>query len=252
MQARRMVLVTGAAGGIGKALVHRFISRKYRVAGMDLDGNGLTALEQELRSPDFLPLMADISKKADVVGKLKAISDRWGQLPGILINNAAVGGPFHLTTEVSEDEWDWIMDTNLKSAFLLSQQLIPEMAARKFGRIINISSVQGFLGAPRSSTYVASKHGVIGYTRALAAEWGHAGITCNAVAPGYVDTKMGAQDEALSDHRKKIMERTPAQRMAEPDEIAAMIEYLVSPEAAFINGAVLPIDGGLSCHTGVS
>ena len=132
--------------------------------------------------------------------------------------------------EVSDDEWYSIMNTNLKSVFNLSRFLLPEMKKIQFGRIVNIASIQGYLGASLSSTYVASKHGIIGYTRAIAAEWGAYGVTCNAICPGYVNTPMGAQDSKQENHRLKIIDKIPLHRIAEPDEIAHCVNYLISKE----------------------
>lgn len=154
--------------------------------------------------------------------------------------------------EVSDDEWYDLVNANLKSVFNLCRAALPAMKQQGFGRIVNIASVQGYLGAARSSTYVACKHGVIGYTRAIAAEWGAFGITCNAICPGYVQTSMGVQDGAVDDHTQRVIEKTPAGRIAQPQEIAQLVAYLVGPNASFINGASLTIDGGLSCHVGVS
>ena len=121
---------------------------------------------------------------------------------------------------------------------------------KKYVKIINIASIQGLIGARLSSTYVASKHGVIGYTKAIAAEWGMYGITCNAICPGYVDTRMGIQ-ETLTDHDKKVLSRTPLGRVASPNEIANLVEFLVSDKADFINGSVINIDGGLMADIGI-
>jgi 3-oxoacyl-[acyl-carrier protein] reductase len=172
-------------------------------------------------------------------------------LPLVLIHAAGFGGPFERLSEVSEPLFERVFSTNVKSIYLLARRLLPAMERRGFGRLVNIASIQGLCGAQLSSTYVASKHALIGYTKAIASEYGSAGITCNAVCPGYVETPMGAQDEQRSGHREQILKRTPNQRIANPAEIADLCAYLVSESARHINGASLVIDGGISADLGI-
>ena len=165
---------------------------------------------------------------------------------------AGVGGPFHRVDQVSDEEWDWIFHTNVKSVLHFCRPLLPAMKQRGFGRVINIASIQGLVGAARSSTYVASKHAMIGYTRAIAAEWGPFGITCNAICPGYVETRMGIQEEAVSGQRRRVLARTPTRRVATPEEIAYLVLSLVDDRAGHVNGSVLVADGGILADAGVS
>src|SRR5690606_1929709 len=131
----------------------------------------------------------------------------------IVVHAAGIGGPFHTIDQVGADEWDRIFNTNLKSAFLLARRVLPRMKQRHGGRIVHIASIQGLVGARLSATYVATKHGLIGYTRAIAAEWGEHGITCNAVCPGYIESRMGPQPNVLFGHTTRIVERTPNRRI---------------------------------------
>lgn len=250
----RIGLVTGAAGSIGSAVSEKLLSDVNALILVDIDQAKLDLLQNSIAKKTSIPTLSyfcDVGDSGSVESMLKKAQDEIGT-PNVLINNAGIGGPFHRINEVSDEEWHKIINTNLKSIFNLSKFLLPLMKQKNYGRIINIASVQGYLGASLSSSYVASKHGVIGYTRAIAAEWGQYGITCNAVCPGYVDTSMGVQDNKIEAHYKKIVAKTPLGRIAKPIEIANIIAYLVKDESSFINGSILTIDGGLTCHVGVS
>jgi 3-oxoacyl-[acyl-carrier protein] reductase len=225
---RPVAIVTGAARGIGAAIVDA-LKPAMAVAALDID-------------------TCDVSKSADVERAIAKTEKELGT-PTVLVNNAGYGGPFHRADEVSEEEWDSIFATNVKGAFLFSRALLPGMKARGFGRIVNVASIQGLAGAARSSTYVASKHALIGYTRAIAAEWGEHGITCNAVCPGYIDTKMGAGGDGS--YLARVLERSPVKRQGTPGEIAALVAHLVGPHGGYINGATLVADGGILASVGI-
>jgi 3-oxoacyl-[acyl-carrier protein] reductase len=248
-----VAIVTGAARGIGAAIARELAERRISVALLDIDPKTTKQTAALLDAPGVkvLAVRCDVSKD-DAVRRAVAVVRRQLGEPSILVNNAGIGGPFHRIDEVSNREWDQIMSTNLRSVFLFARSLLPGMKARGFGRIVNIASVHGLFGAARSSTYVASKHAMIGYTRAIAAEWGAFGITCNAVCPGYVETAMGAQDDKIQDHRRRVLERTPVGRIAMPDEVAALVGQLTDRRTAYVNGAVIVIDGGLTAHLGLS
>ncbi|MBA3661093.1 MAG: SDR family oxidoreductase [Gammaproteobacteria bacterium] len=247
---QRIGLVTGAARGIGSAIARKIIAHVDRLILIDLDRKLMTELKISLMSSKPIIIkQCDIGSSRQVNKMLEAVIEKFG-IPNILINNAGIGGPFHRVDQVTDKEWIKIINTNLKGLFNLCRFLLPLMKEMHYGRIVNIASTQGYLGAALSSTYVASKHGVVGYTRAIAAEWGAYGITCNAVCPGYVDTSMGVQN-SISDHEKKIIAKTPLARIALPDEIADLVIHLIKDESAFINGSIIPIDGGLTCHVGI-
>lgn len=250
----RIGIVTGAANGIGSAIAKKLIAHLDGLILIDIDENKLTEFKKYLTSASAISCEAyycDVGDTYSVNNMLDKAITKMG-VPNIIINNAGIGGPFHKIDEVSDDEWFSIINTNLKSVFNLSRVLLPKMKQQRYGRIVNIASIQGYLGAARSSTYVASKHGVIGYTRSIAAEWGPHGITCNAVCPGYVGTQMGIQTEVIKNHQLKVIEKTPLERIASPEEIADFVVHLTKDESSFINGAILTIDGGLTCHLGVS
>ncbi|MDR3501280.1 MAG: SDR family NAD(P)-dependent oxidoreductase [Legionella sp.] len=250
----RIALITGAGAGIGAAIAQKLIAATDHLILFDLHLEPIVELAKKLQQEHqkmVSTYQCDVSDGLKVAQLLTQIQ-REEKSPNILINNAGFGGPFHPLNEVTDAEWDKVMNTNLKSIFYFARALLPKMKKQAYGRIVNIASIQGLFGAALSSTYVASKHGVIGYTKAIAAEWGEYGINCNAICPGYVNTRMGVQDEEIKDHMQKVINLTPAKRIAEPLEIAALVKYLISDEAAFINGASFTIDGGLSCHIGVS
>lgn len=252
----RIALITGAGAGagIGAAIVQKLVKVTDHLILLDLHLESIVDLAKKLQQEKQNPISTyecDVGDGEQVAQLFTQIQKK-GQSLNILINNAGFGGPFHTIDEVSDAEWDKVMNTNLKSVFYFARALLPEMKKQAYGKIVNIASIQGLFGAALSSTYAASKHGVIGYTKAIAAEWGEYGINCNAICPGYVNTRMGVQDAEVMNHMQKVINLTPARRIAEPLEIAALVEYLISDEAAFINGASFTIDGRLSCHVGIS
>jgi len=244
----RTAVVTGAGRGLGASIAETLVREGFQVALLENDPTTGSATAERLPGVARF-FQCDVRKRGSVESALQAVEAAFGPV-SVLVNNAGVGGPFHLTSEVSEEEWDDILNTNLKSVFLFCRVLLPKMQAQGFGRIVNIASIQGLVGAVRSSTYAASKHGVIGYTRAVAAEWGPYGITCNVVCPGVVATALGVQETEVPGHAAKVLARTPVGRVAEPAEIARWVSYLVGPESGYVNGSVLTLDGGMTCSVG--
>ncbi len=252
MNPGRVAIVSGAGGGIGSAIAGGLAEDGNAVAVLDLDGARAEAVAETIarRGGRALAFACDVSDEAAVAQALALARAGLGDA-AVLVHAAGIGGPFHRADEVSVEEWERVFATNVRGAFLLTRALLPSMAARGFGRIVHIASIQGLLGARLSSTYVASKHAVVGYARAVAVEWAEHGITCNAVCPGYVETRMGAQPEARPGHRERILARTPARRLAEPTEIAALVRFLVSEDARHVNGAAIVADGGITADVGI-
>lgn len=244
---KKNVLITGAARGIGAAITNAMQSDAAILILLDKDT--LALCHQANNKNKVKSFSIDLSNVIQVQNFIdKLISE--SIYPNIIINNAGFGGDFQTVDKVSTEMWDQIFNINVKIHFLLAKAFLPNMKKNNYGRIINIASVQGFLGAPNSSAYVASKHASLGLMKTIAAEWGLFGITCNAISPGYVNTKMGIQDTAITNHDEKILSKTPIRRIAEPREIASLVKYLLSEDASFINGENIVIDGGLTCHVG--
>jgi 3-oxoacyl-[acyl-carrier protein] reductase len=164
----------------------------------------------------------------------------------VLVQCAGIGGPFQSLEEVTDAEMREVIETNLVGALLVARAFVGGMRERGWGRIVNLASLMGSVGAARSSVYAASKHGVVGLTRSWARELGEAGITVNAVAPGFVDTPMGVQDEANPGQEERVKRALAVPRLARPAEVARLVLYLCGPDAGYLTGAVLPLDGGIT------
>lgn len=248
----KVVIVTGAGNGIGAATARIYGAAGYKVGVLDVkEADALrTAHEIESAGGVAMAIACDVGNRENVDSAIHRIETAYGDI-GTVINNAGVGGPFHRVDEVEDDEWDCVVRTNQKSVFMFSRNLLPKMKAAGFGRIVNVASIQGYLGSPCSSTYVATKHAVIGYTRTIAAEWGQYGITCNAVCPGFVTTAMGARDDEMDDYTRKVMAKSPVKILARPEDIANLIFYLTGEHSRYINGSIISIDGGITAHVGI-
>ena len=233
------ILITGGSRGIGKAMVKAFSDKGYKVAFTYK--SSLEDAESLSKETGALAIMADSAKENDVV---KAVSTAANTLGGIdiLINNAGISS-FSLLQDLTLTEWNECMSVNLTSAFLYSREVIPYMLRSHEGRIINISSMWGLVGASCEVHYSAAKAGLIGFTKALAKELGPSGITVNAIAPGVIDTDMNSH--LSGEDMKELSDETPVGRIGNAEEIAKAAIYLSSDDASFITGAVLNISGGL-------
>lgn len=245
----KVVIVTGAGNGIGAATAKLFAENGYRVGVLDINLDNAKNVAEEIGS-NALPLYCDVGNRKSVEEAIDTIEKKWGFID-TLINNAGIGGPFHRVDEVEDDEWDLVVKTNQKSVFMFTRNLLPKMKEKGYGRIVNVASIQGLLGSPYSSTYVSTKHAVIGYTKTIAAEWGRYGINCNAVCPGFVKTAMGARDDELDDYTKRVLDKSPVKVIARPEDIAHLIAYLTGDYSGYINGAIIAIDGGITSHVGI-
>lgn len=233
------ILITGGSRGIGKAMVKAFSDKGYKVAFTYK--SSLDEAENLSKETGALAIMADSAKENDVV---KAVSTAANTLGGIdiLINNAGISS-FSLLQDLTLTEWNECMSVNLTSAFLYSREVIPYMLRSHEGRIINISSMWGLVGASCEVHYSAAKAGLIGFTKALAKELGPSGITVNAIAPGVIYTDMNSH--LSGEDMKELSDETPVGRIGNAEEIAKAAIYLSSDDASFITGAVLNISGGL-------
>ncbi|WP_323742670.1 beta-ketoacyl-ACP reductase [Nocardioides islandensis] len=228
----RSVLVTGGNRGIGRAIAEAFLAQGDRVAVTSRSGGG----------PDgALDLTCDITDAAAIEAAFTEIESAHGPVE-VLVANAGITADT-LLVRMSDDEWSSVIDTNLTGSFRLAKRAVSKMMRLRRGRIIFISSVVGLLGSGGQVNYAASKAGLVGMARSIAREYGSRGITANVVAPGFVETDM---TETLSDDLKATYKaQVPLGRYGSTDEIASAVTWLASDGAAYITGAVIPVDGGL-------
>ncbi len=241
----KVVIVTGAAKGIGAAIADACAREGARVAVLDLDGGGVEALAEKLRGSgaEAMAFRADVTRSAEIARALDAVMARWSRVDA-LVNNAGGFAVIRATEEITEDEWQAILASNLTSVFLCSKAVLPIMKRQRYGRIVNLASVVGRAGAVRvTSHYAAAKAGVIGFTRHLALEVGGDGITVNAVAPGTTATER-VLNARTPEETRRVAEAIPVRRLGQPEEIAEAVVFLASDAAAFINGATLDVNGG--------
>jgi NAD(P)-dependent dehydrogenase (short-subunit alcohol dehydrogenase family) len=241
----RTAVVTGAAQGVGFATAELLAHLGYHVVLTDVQ-----PLEQPLARLAAAGLSAIQGIRGDVadegfVTSLAAQVEREHGAADVLVNNAGVS-LICPAEETSLAQWQRVISINLQGPFLLSQQFGRQMLARRTGSIVNVASVAGLAGVIHRSAYNASKHGLIGLTRTLAAEWGGRGVRVNAVCPGWIKTEMDVKDMGSGAYTDEdIVDRVPMARFAKPGDIAAAIAYLADPErSGFVNGASLPVDGG--------
>lgn len=243
----RTVIVTGGASGMGEATSRRFAREGCRVAILDIDRAGAERVAQEISSEGgtAIAVSTDVSDKTQIAAALAVVHDKLG-LVAILINNAAVEN-FCPALEITEYNWDRIMDVNLKGVFLLTQAVLPDMIAAGWGRVVNISAYGAQIGAAEMAHYTASKGGVIAMTRSLAVELGPKGITVNSVSPGFIDTPMARraiESSKFAVPAEQLVAGYPIPRLGRPEEIAAACSFLASDAAGYITGQVLGVNGG--------
>ena len=238
----KVVIVTGAAQGIGKQIALDFAKNKAKVVILDLNEEGLKRTKEELDSySESVYYSVDITDSAQVGGAINKIIDKFLKVD-ILVNNAGITKD-NLVLRLSENDWDKVLTVNLRGAFLCSKLCAKYMVKQRKGKIVNISSIIGIVGNAGQVNYSASKAGLIGLTKSLAKELGSRNICVNAVAPGYIQTKM---TDSLSDKVKdQMLKKIPLNRLGSPSDVANAVLFLASDAANYVTGQVLVVDGGM-------
>ncbi|MBN8444552.1 MAG: 3-oxoacyl-ACP reductase FabG [Gammaproteobacteria bacterium] len=235
----KVALVTGASRGIGRAIAEQLAALGAKVIGTATSEKGAAAISDYLGAGQGLVL--DVADPASIEQCLETIKANFGDID-ILVNNAGITRD-NLLMRMKDEEWFDIMQTNLTSVFRMSKAVMRTMMKKRFGRIITIGSVVGSMGNAGQTNYAAAKAGVLGFTKSLAKEVASRGITVNAVAPGFIDTDMTKE---LSDEQKEaIFSQVPANRLGQPEEIAATVAFLASNQAAYITGETIHVNGGM-------
>lgn len=239
----KTAVITGSARGIGKAIATRLATLGANIVICDVLAELVQETARELSDDGFstLAVRCDVTKDSDVKEMVQKVVDKFGSLD-ILVNNAGITRDGLLIRQRQED-WDLVMNVNLKGAFLTCQAISRIMMKARHGKIINISSVVGLMGNAGQSNYAASKAGLVGFTKSLAKELAGRGITVNAVAPGYIATQM--TEELPQAAREAFLDVIPLKRPGTAEDVAAAVAFLASPDADYINGQVLQVDGGM-------
>ena len=239
MSEQQVALVTGASRGIGRAIAATLAAQGFRVVGTATTEAGAAAIAQAL--PGVQGRVLNVTDGAAVEATIEAIVKEHGALH-VLVNNAGITRDM-LAARLKDDDWDAVLDTNLKAVFRLSRGVMRTMMKQRYGRIVNITSVVGAAGNPGQANYAAAKAGVAGMTRALARELGSRNITVNCVAPGFIATDM--TDGLAEAQKTALLASIPLGRLGQPEEIAHAVAFLCSPLAGYITGTELHVNGGM-------
>jgi 3-oxoacyl-[acyl-carrier protein] reductase len=241
----KVAVVTGSSRGIGRAIAERLAAGGAKVV-VNYRGNEAAAdkvvAQIEAAGGEAIAVQADVSDVAQAEALIDAAKKAFGRID-ILVNNAGTTRDT-LIMRMSEEDWDVVIDTNLKGTFNCIKAVSRQMMRQKYGRIVNITSVSGIAGNAGQANYASAKAGLIGLTKTVAKELGSRGITCNAVAPGYVPTDLTASlpEELI----QQAVDRTPLGRTGTPEDMAAAVAFLASDDASYITGQILAVDGGLA------
>ncbi|MCK4352697.1 3-oxoacyl-[acyl-carrier-protein] reductase [candidate division WOR-3 bacterium] len=228
-----IALVTGGARGIGKAIAQKLKADGLKIIIWDIVDEG----SDIAKAIDALFMKVDIASFKDVTSAAKSTGDI-----DILINNAGINRD-KLLLRMQEEDWDNVLNINLKGVFNCTRAFLPGMIKKKWGRIVNISSIIGIIGNRGQSNYAASKAGIIGFTKSIAKEVGIRNITCNTIAPGYIETEMTGQ--LTEEVKKAYIESIPLKRPGTPGEVADLVSFLISEKANYITGQTIHLDGGM-------
>jgi 3-oxoacyl-[acyl-carrier protein] reductase len=241
---KKLAVVTGAARGIGRAIVLELLKQGRLVAGLDINADQLKELQKVVADAGYsiITKCVDITKTEQLNAVIEELAKEHGGI-AILVNNAGITRD-RLMIQMSDEEYDLLMAVNLRAAFMATRAALRSMLRNKFGRIINISSVAGIMGQAGSANYAASKAGLIGMTKSIVREVAKKGITANCVAPGFIITEMtNVLPDAVKEAALAVI---PAKKLGTPQDVAKAVAFLASDDAAYINGQILQVDGGMA------
>lgn len=245
MAEKRLAVVTGAARGIGRAIVLELLKQGRIVAGLDLNAENLAELEKVAKDAgynDIVTKCVDITKTDELTQTLEELAKEYKGV-GVLVNNAGITRD-KLMMQMDEDDYDILMSVNLRAAFMATKAVLRSMVRNKFGRIIHISSVAGVMGQAGSANYAASKAGLIGMSKTIAREVGKKNVTSNCIAPGFIETDMTkVLPDAVKDAAKAVI---PLRKYGQPEDIARAVAFLADDATGYVTGQVLCVDGGMA------
>ena len=241
----RVAIVTGSARGIGQAIALKLAEVGATVVVNDIgEAEPLESVAEEIRAMNrqSLAVIADVSSSSEVANLVDKTINTYGKVD-ILVNNAGITRD-QLVLRMSDEDWDIVLNVDLKSAFFCTRAVLRSMLKQRWGRIISITSIVGEVGNPGQANYAAAKAGIIGFTRSIAKEVASRGITANAIAPGFIDTKLTQQLEEKQ--AQELLKRIPLGYLGSPRDVAEAVAFLASEEARYITGQVLNVDGGMA------
>jgi len=239
----QVAIVTGAARGIGRAICLALADEGANIVGIDLRADALaeTARLVEAKGVRFMAQVADVTQREPVEKLRDAVLEKFGRID-ILVNNAGITRDTLMLT-MTEEQWDAVIQVNLRGIFICTRVIAEAMLRARAGRIINMASVSGLMGNPGQANYAASKAGVVGFTKSVAKELAKRNILCNAVAPGFIATDM---TDVLPDKVKEtVRPLIPMQRFGQPEEVASVVAFLAGPASRYVTGQVIVVAGGL-------
>jgi 3-oxoacyl-[acyl-carrier protein] reductase len=239
----RIAIVTGSGRGIGRAIALKLADAGANIIVNDI-GKEAEVVAQEIKNlgKKGQAVITDVSSASDVAKLVEAAKATFGKID-ILVNNAGINRD-QLLVRMTEEDWDRVINIDLKSVFLCTRAVLRPMIKQRWGRIISVSSIVGLMGNAGQVNYGAAKAGIIGFTRSVAREVASRGITANAIAPGFIDTEM--TQKLSEEQRQEIISRIPSGRLGSPEDVASAICFLASEEAGYITGQVLTVDGGIT------
>ncbi len=244
MEERKVAFITGGSRGIGKQVALKFAKNGYNIViNYVSDNTDIKGLQEEFEKEnvELLLVKADVTKKEEIQNLVKTAIEKFGHID-VLVNNAGITRD-GLLMRMKEEDFDKVIEINLKGTFLVTKEVIPYMMKKREGSIINISSVVGVVGNAGQSNYAASKAGIIGFTKSVAKELASRNIRANCVAPGFIKTDM--TDVLSEEVKENIHNQIPLKRMGEPEEVANLVYFLGSEESKYITGQVVHVDGGM-------